>query len=59
MTDTKTVRASVVLGGQTIDDVIVLNPGGWFGKVHLFEIGGSYAPYYVLVEGDSIHDALD
>lgn len=35
-----TARGS--FGGQELKDVPVLNPGSWFGKTWLLEIGGSY-----------------
>jgi hypothetical protein len=37
----------------------VINPGGWFGKTWLLEIGGSYWPIFLVVEADSITDAID
>ena len=40
-------------------DIPVLNPGDWFGKTWLFEIGGSYSPLLLAVEADSITDAID
>ena len=37
----------------------MLNPGGWFGKTWLLEIGGSYWPLFVIVEADTVTDAID
>jgi len=37
----------------------VLNPAGWFGKAWLLEIGGSFCPLFLIVEADSITDAID
>jgi hypothetical protein len=45
--------------GQDLTDIPVLNPGGWFGKTWLLEIGGSYWPLFVIVEADSVTDAID
>ena len=45
--------------GQEFTDVPVLNPGHWFGKCWLFEIGGGYSPLFLVVEADSPQDAID
>lgn len=37
----------------------VINPGDWFGRVWLIEIGGSYAPFFLAVEADGVTDAID
>jgi hypothetical protein len=37
----------------------VLNPGGWIGKTWLLEIGGSYWPLLLIIESDSVSDAID
>ena len=37
----------------------MLNAGNWFGKTWLVEIGGSYSPLFLIVEADSICDAID
>ena len=37
----------------------VLNPGNWFGKTWLIEIGGSYSPLWLAVEANSVSDAID
>ena len=37
----------------------VLNPGDWWGKCWLLEIGGSYTPFFLVVEADSVQDAID
>jgi hypothetical protein len=52
-----TARGS--FNGQELKDVPVLNPGGWFGKTWLLEIGGSYWPIFLIVEADSVSDAID
>lgn len=58
MTDTHTVRAKGTLGGHDID-AIVLNPGAWFGRTWLLELGGSYTPLFLVVEAGSAQDAID
>jgi hypothetical protein len=45
--------------GQDLTDIPVLNPGGWFGKTWLLEVGGSYWPLFLIVEADSVTDAID
>lgn len=55
----KTITASCTLNGHDLTDVPVLNPGGWFGKAWLVEIGGSYTPLFLVVEADSVSDAID
>ena len=41
------VKASGSLHGHELKDMPVLNPGGWFGKAWLIEIGGSYWPLFL------------
>lgn len=53
------IKASGTFGGQELKDIPVLNAGGWFGKTWLLEIGGSYWPLYLVVEADSVSDAID
>ena len=36
----------------------VLNPGGWFGKAWLVELGGSYWPLFLIVEAESVCEAI-
>lgn len=45
--------------GHDLTDVPVLNQGDWFGKAWLVEIGGSYSSLYLVVEADSMCDAMD
>ena len=45
--------------GHELTDVPVLNAGGWFGKAWLIELGGSYTPLILIVESDSLTDAID
>lgn len=53
------VTASATFHGQELKDIPVINPGGWFGKTWLIEIGGSYWPLFLIVEADSVQDAID
>ena len=53
------VTASGSLHGHELKDMPVLNPAGWFGKAWLIEIGGSYWPLFLVVEADSVQDAID
>lgn len=53
------IRAQATFHGQDLKDIPVINPGGWFGKTWLIEIGGSYASFYLIVEADSMTDAID
>jgi hypothetical protein len=53
------VTASATVHGKELKDIPVLNPGGWFGKTWLLEIGGSYWPLFLVVEADGVQDAID
>lgn len=53
------ITATATFNGQELKSVPVLNPGGWFGKTWLLEIGGSYWPLFLVVEADSVTDAID
>lgn len=53
------ITAKARFHGQDLIDIPVLNPAGWFGKTWLLEIGGSYWPLFVIVETDSVTDAID
>ncbi|WP_165248014.1 hypothetical protein [Paludisphaera soli] len=53
------ITASCKFGDHDIKDIPVLNPGGWFGKAWLIEIGGGYTPLFLVVEADSVTDAID
>lgn len=54
-----TITGSCTLRGQSLNNVPVLNPGNWFGKAWLIEIGGGFDPLHLIVEADSVSDALD
>lgn len=53
------ITARATLNGHDLTDIPVLNPGGWFGKTWLLEIGGSYWPLFLIVEADNVNDAID
>ncbi len=53
------ITASCMFGDHALTDIPVLNPGNWFGKAWLVEIGGSYTPLWLVVEADTISDAID
>ena len=53
------ITARAKLNGQELTDIPVLNPGGWFGKTWLLEIGVSNWPLFLIVEADSVTDAID
>ena len=53
------IKASGNLHGHELTDLPVLNPGDWFGKTWLIEIGGSYTPLFLIVEASSLSDAID
>jgi hypothetical protein len=54
-----TITANGTLNGHELNEMPVINPGGWFGKTWLLEIGGSYSPLFLIVEADSCQDAID
>ncbi len=53
------ITASCEFHGHDLTGIPVLNPGGWFGKAWLVEVGGSYTPLFLIVEADTISDAID
>jgi hypothetical protein len=55
----KPVEAYGLLRGDIDIVATVLNPGDWFGKTWLLEIGGSFTPLFLCVEADSASDAID
>ena len=56
MTD---VTANASFNADKLTDLPVINPGDWFGKTWLLEIGGSYWPLFLVVEADTVQDAID
>lgn len=53
------ITAWGTINGHDLTDILVLNPGDWFGKAWLVELGGSYSSLYVVIEADSMSDAID
>lgn len=50
----KTITAKCKLNGHELNDVPVVNPGDWFGKTWLLEVGGSekWGHHIVVDESD-------
>jgi hypothetical protein len=53
------ITASCKFHDHDLTDIPVINPGGWFAKTWLLELGGSYTPLFLVVEADAICDAID
>jgi hypothetical protein len=53
------IYARATFHGHELTDMPVLNPGNWFGKTWLIEIGGGYSPLFLVVEADNVSDAID
>ena len=53
------ITASCKFSDHDLTDIPVLSPDGWFGKTWLLEIGGSYTPLFLVVEADTMSDAID
>jgi hypothetical protein len=53
------ITARGKLNNHDLTDLPVINPGDWFGKCWLIEIGGSYSPIHLVVEADTVSDAID
>ena len=53
------VKAKCTFNGHELTDIPVVNPGDWFGKTWLLEIGESYSPFFLIVEVDSVQTAID
>ena len=53
------ITARGTFNGHDLKDIPVINTGDWFGKTWLIEIGGSYWPLFLVVEADTITDAID
>jgi hypothetical protein len=54
-----TITATAKFQDHELKDIPVINPGDWFGKTWLVEIGGSYTPLFLIAEADSVSDAID
>ena len=53
------ITASCEFHGHDLTGIPVINPAGWFGKAWLIELGGSYTPLFLIVEADTVSDAID
>jgi hypothetical protein len=53
------VKSCATFNGHELKDIPVINPGDWFGKTWLVEIGGSYWPLFLIIEADTVQDAID
>ena len=53
------ITATATFNGCLLKQIPVVNPGDWFGKSWLVEIGGSYFPLYLIVEADSVCGVID
>lgn len=53
------VTACATFHGHELTNIPVVNPGDWFGKTWLIEIGGGYSPLFLVVEADTVQDAID
>jgi hypothetical protein len=53
------ITATCKFNDNDLTDIPVLNPDGWFGKTWLIELGGSYTPLFLIVEADTMSDAID
>ena len=52
------VNAHGSLNSLEIINIPVLNPGKWFGKTRLREIGESFSAQFLIIEADAVSDAL-
>ena len=53
------IKAKAKFHDQELTDIPVINPGDWWGKTWLLEVGGSYTPLFLVVEADSVQSAID
>lgn len=53
------ITASCKFHDRQLNDIPVLNPDGWFGKTWLIELGGSYTPLLLIIEADTMSDAIE
>lgn len=57
--ETKIVSRFQFPGRDEVTEAVVLNPGDWFGKTWLIELGGSYWSTFLIAEGEYSSDAID
>lgn len=53
------VFTKLELNGQLLEDIEVLNPGDWWGKLWIVEVGCGYSSVFFGVEAGSIYEAID
>ena len=53
------IKARGKFNNHDFTDIPALNPGGCFGRTYLIEIGGSYWPTFLVVEADTVSNAID
>jgi hypothetical protein len=53
------ITAKATFHGQELKNIPVINAGNWFGKTWLIELGGSFTPLFLIVEANSVCDAID
>ncbi len=53
------ITATATINKEKVSGIPVLNPGDWWGKCWLIEIGGSFWPTYLVVEADTVSSAID
>lgn len=53
------ITANGTFHSHKLKDIPVINPGDWFGKTWLIEIGLGYSSTYLIVEAASMSDAIE
>ncbi len=53
------ITATCKFHDQDLSEIPVINPGDWFGKTWLLSVGGGFVPLFLIVEADSVSDAID
>lgn len=52
------ITATCKFHGLDLSEIPVVNAGNWFGKTWLLSIGGGFTPLFLIVEADSVSDAI-
>lgn len=53
------ITAACKFHNQDLTEIPVVNAGNWFGKTWLLQIDGGFTPLFLIVEADSVSDAID
>ena len=53
------INATCKFHDQDLTEIPVVNAGNWFGKTWLLQIDGGFTPLFLIVESDSVSDAID